>query len=239
MALEPRSQVEAEGRLQEVVGRGLSLPVTALVSLGLLVVAGCAPPTAAESAQKDMQIFNRESTVERLVERGRGFAAVGDYTRAEEYLAAALEQGANPRKVLPQLIEICVHTGKFRSAIQHAENHLRRHPDDVRTRFVAATLHAALNETREAQKQLQTVVEVRPNEAKAYYALGVLARDNEDAVAADRNFREYLRLEPNGEHVEEARAALLKKVPVPSSPADPPGATPLAPPTIPPPQVIQ
>ena len=234
MALEPRSQVEAEGRLQEVIGRGLSL----LLTIAPLAAAGCAPPTPAESAQKDMAVFNRESTIERLVDRGRGFAAVGDYTRAEEYLAAALEQGADPRKILPQLIEICVHTGKFRSAIQHAENHLRRHPDDVRTRFVAATLHAALNETREAQKQLQTVIEVRPNEAKAHYALGVLARDTEDAGAADRHFREYLRIEPNGDHAEEARAALLKKVPV-ASPVDPPGTLPGAAPTIPPPQVIQ
>lgn len=212
MALEPRSQVEAEGRHEEVVAGALCL----LLAFGAF---GCAPPTPAENAQKDMQVFKRESSVERLVERGRGFAAVGDYTRAEEYLAAALEQGADARKVLPELLEICVHTGKFRSAIQHAENHLRRHPDDVRTRFVVATLYAALNETREAKKQLQTVVEVRPNEAKAHYALGVLARDaDQDVVAADRHFREYLRIEPNGDHAEEARASLLKKVPNPVPP---------------------
>jgi tetratricopeptide (TPR) repeat protein len=215
MALEPRSQVEAEGRHEEVVAGALCL----LLAFGAF---GCAPPTPAEAAQKDMQVFKRESSVERLVERGRGFAAVGDYTRAEEYLAAALEQGADARKILPELLEICVHTGKFRSAIQHAENHLRRHPDDVRTRFVVATLYAALNETKEAKKQLQTVVEVRPNEAKAHYALGVLARDaDQDVVAADRHFREYLRIEPNGDHAEEARGSLLKKIPNPAPPEVP------------------
>ncbi|MBS2014649.1 MAG: tetratricopeptide repeat protein [Deltaproteobacteria bacterium] len=160
--------------------------------------------------------MNRETTHDRLVERGRAFAAVGDYTRAEEYLAAALDQGADARKVLPQLLEICVQTGKFRSAIQHGENHLRKHPDDVRTRFVVATLYAALNENKAAKKQLQTVVEVRPNEARAHYVLGVLAREDEDAVSADRHFREYLRIEPNGDHAEEARASLLKKVPTPA-----------------------
>lgn len=210
MALEPRTQVEAEGRLEE----GVALLI-ALVS-GALAIAGCAPPTPAESAQKDMQIMNRETTHDRLVERGRAFAAVGDYTRAEEYLAAALDQGADARKVLPQLLEICVQTGKFRSAIQHGENHLRKHPDDVRTRFVVATLYAALNENKAAKKQLQTVVEVRPNEARAHYVLGVLAREDEDAVGADRHFREYLRIEPNGDHAEEARASLLKKVPTPA-----------------------
>ena len=36
-----------------------------------------------------------------------------------------------------------------------------------------------------------------------------------DAISFDRHFREYLRIEPNGDHAEEARASLLKKVPNP------------------------
>lgn len=215
MALEPGSQVEAEGRYEEVVAAARLAWLCAAVCFGTF---GCGPATPAERAQQDLQTFRRESTEDKLIERGRAFAAVGDHTRAEEYLAAALEQGADPKKVLPQLLEVCVQTGKYRSAIQHAENHLRRHPDDVRTRFVVGTLYAAIGETKDAKRELQTVVQTRPNEARAHYALAVLARDEQDAISADRHFREYLRIEPNGTHAEEARASLLKKVPAPEVP---------------------
>jgi len=186
--------------------------VVGVVVLAMMV--GCGPATPAEKAEADMATLNREASKSNLIERGRAFAAVGDHTRAEEYLAAALERGANPREVMPMLLQVCVQTGRYRSAIQHAENHLRRHPDDTITRFVVGTLYAAVGETKEAKAALNTVIEERPNEAKAHYALAVLARDTDnDAVSADLHFREYLRIEPNGSHAEEARASLLKRMP--------------------------
>ncbi len=158
--------------------------------------------------------MQRESTADKLADRGRGFAAVGDTTRAEEYLAAALDQGADPKQVLPLLLQVCVSTGRYRAAIQHAETHLHKHPDDVRTRFVLGTLYAALGENKPARENLEVVVEQRPNDSNAHYALAVLARDAEnDMVDADRHFREYLRLEPNGSHAEEAKSSLLKRMP--------------------------
>jgi tetratricopeptide (TPR) repeat protein len=178
------------------------------------LIVACGPPTPAEKAQADMATFRREATTDNLVDRGKAFAAIGDTTRAEEYLAAALDQGADPQKVIPVLLQVCVQTGRYRSAIQHAENHLRKHPDDVRTRFVLGTLYAAIGDTKDAKSALETVVGERPNEARAHYALAVLARDTEnDVVMADRHFREYLRIEPNGSHAEEARASLLKRMP--------------------------
>ncbi len=161
-----------------------------------------------------METFRKEATTNNLLDRGRAFAAVGDTTRAEEYLAAALDQGADAREVMPLLFEVCVRTGRYRSAIQHGENHLRKHPDDVRTRFIVGTLYVAIGETKEAKSNLEAVATARPNDAKAHYALAVLARDNEnDVVEADRQFREYLRIEPNGAQAEEARASLLKRMP--------------------------
>ena len=161
-----------------------------------------------------MATFKKEATTDKLVDRGRAFAAVGDTTRAEEYLAAAIDQGADPREVLPLLLQVCVQTGRYRSAIQHAENHLRKHPTDMRTRFIVGTLYVAIGETKDAKNALDMVVTAQPDDSKAHYALAVLARDNEsDVVAADRHFREYLRIEPNGAHAEEARASLLKRMP--------------------------
>jgi uncharacterized protein HemY len=158
--------------------------------------------------------MRNEATADKLLDRGKGFAQLGDSTRAEEYLAAALEAGADPKEVMPLLLSVCVQTGRYRSAIQHAEGQLRKHPDDVRTKFVLGTLYAAVGDNKEARSTLEAVVVARPNDSKAHYALAVLARDaDNDLVVADQHFREYLRLEPNGAHAEEAKASLLKKVP--------------------------
>lgn len=181
-----------------------------------------------------MAQVRKESDAKTLVERGKAFAAIGDHTRAEEYLASGIEAGADPRDVLPLLMDVCVKTGRYRSAIQHGENHLRKHPHDMRTRVMVGALYAAINESKQAKAQLEQVVKAEPSaedfagaparepapagpvrlQAQAHYLLAVVARDNDnDVVGADRHFREYLKIEPNGEHAEEARAALLKKVP--------------------------
>ncbi|MDB4943900.1 MAG: hypothetical protein JWP97_3434 [Labilithrix sp.] len=187
------------------------------VASGLVIVASvaaCGPSTPAEKAQADMATFQKESSTSNLVERGKAFWAIGDTTRAEDYLSAALDQGADPRIVMPMLMKICVQTGRYRSGIQHAENHLRKHPEDVRTRFVLGTLYAAIGETKDAKDALEKVIAERPDEPSAHYALAVLARDNEnDVVGADQHFREYLRIEPQGSHAEEAKASLLKRMP--------------------------
>jgi tetratricopeptide (TPR) repeat protein len=176
-------------------------------------VFGCTQ-TPVEKAERDLQAMRAEHSKETLAERGKAFAAVGDLTRGEEYLAAALDQGASPKEILPLLLDVCVRGGRYRSAIQHAENHLRRNPHDYATRLVVGTLYAALGEEKEAKDALEQVVEARPNDAQAHYVLAVLARDNEnDVISADRHFREYLRIEPNGSHAEEARASLLKRMP--------------------------
>lgn len=166
-----------------------------------------------------MAKMKNEQTPDKLLDRGKAFANIGDATRAEEYLVAALEAGASPKDVMPLLLQVCIQTGRYRSGVQHAENQLRRHPDDVRTRFVLGTLQAALGDSKEAHATLERVLAQRPNDPKAHYTLAVLARDAEsDVVTADRHFREYLRLEPNGQHAEEARESLLKRVPEPPQP---------------------
>ena len=200
-----------------------------------------------------MASVRRESDAKTLVERGKAFAAIGDHTRAEEYLASGIEAGADPRDVLPLLMDVCVKTGRYRSAIQHGENHLRKHPHDMRTRVMVGALYAAINESSRAKEQLEQVV--RPDafpiattspdaggrsaepssngpvrlQAQAHYLLAVVARDSDnDVVGADRHFREYLRIEPNGSHAEEAQAALLKRVPSTSDSSPPPPARPPA-----------
>lgn len=170
---------------------------------------GCAR-NRADTTAENLRTFHREQAPKTLVERGRAFAATGDLTRAEEYLGAALEQGAEPRTVIPLLLAVCIQDGRIRLAVQYAEDYLRSHPNDAHTRFVLGTLYAALGETEHAEKELRRVLREKEDEAQAHYALAVLLRDRGDTQGAEEQFRDYLRKEPRGPYAEEARASLAR-----------------------------
>jgi tetratricopeptide (TPR) repeat protein len=173
---------------------------------------GCATATKTK-VERDIQKVQVESTTEKLVARGKAFAQIGDNTRAEQYFAAALDQGADPKETLPLLLHVCVSEGRYRVAIDYAEPQLKKHPEDYRLRFVIASLYATVGDTHTAVEQLQQVARAQPEHAEAHYALARLLRDEEgDVVNADLHFREYLRLRPAGPHADEARASLLKSV---------------------------
>jgi tetratricopeptide (TPR) repeat protein len=206
----------------------------AALAVGFSVaVLGCAS-TPGERMMADVKSFQADQKPELLFERGKAFAAVGDMTRAEEYLAAAMDAGYDPRKVMPLLLDACTRDNRYRVAIQYAQNYLRRYPGDMNTWFVVGTLHAAMGEAAPAEEALLRVQKVRPEDPNVQFALGVLYRDlRADPVRADAHFRAYLRLAPNGEHVGEARANLLKQVQpegamTPSSGPGPVNTTPAA-----------
>ncbi len=188
------------------------LVVGALVTLPVAGV-GCIQTPAAK-VKADMAVMKREGTGDKLVDRGKAFASVGDTTRAEQYFAAAMASGADERIVVPLILNVCAQDGRYRVAIQYAEAYLKSHPGDLRVRFVLGTLYSAVNEADPARAALSTVVDARPEDAEAHFALGVLLRDSDhDLAGADKQFREYIRLNPRGSHAEEAQASLLKSVP--------------------------
>jgi len=176
---------------------------------------GCAPtPGSAADVKARMATMKKEDTHEKLLDRGKAFASMGDTTRAEQYFAAAIAQGGNEPAIEPLLLSVCIADGRYRVAIEYAEQYLKAHPADLRVRFLLGTLYEAVGEGAAARSNLQTVVEAHPEDPDAHYALAVLARDGDhDPVSADQHFREYLRLKPRGPHAEEAQASLLKSVP--------------------------
>jgi tetratricopeptide (TPR) repeat protein len=162
----------------------------------------------------NLQTFNSERTPEKLIARGKAFAAVGDTTRAEEYYAAALDAGAADKDVVPLLLEVCVRDQRYRAAIEYARSYVERHPDDIRGRYILGTLYQAVGDGKSARSELEVVVSKAPEQADPHFALALVLRDDErDLVAAEGQFREYLRLAPNGAHAEEARASLMRVVP--------------------------
>jgi tetratricopeptide (TPR) repeat protein len=177
-------------------------------------MARCGPPPTTNNVKVEMQTMNREQAPDKLVERGKAFAAFGDLTRAEQYLAAALDQGSDPKVVLPLLLKVCVDARRYRAAIDYGENQLKKHPQDIKLRVLLGNLYSAIDEPGRAQEQFETVLAQSPNEAEVHFGLAVILRDtHKDLVQADRHFREYLRLNPKGSHADEARGSLLKSVP--------------------------
>jgi tetratricopeptide (TPR) repeat protein len=188
-----------------------------LSALALLGTQACAP-TPAQQVARDAHVVETERTPEKLVARGEGFAQLGDLTRAEQYLAAALEAGADPKTVLPTLLRICIIGHRYRVAIGYATTYLDEHPEDAHLRFVVAELRAALDDGDGARKDLARVLETEPENAGAHFAYAKLLRDGlDDVLGADAEFRRYLALAPSGEHAEEAKGALLRLVTVPVS----------------------
>lgn len=156
--------------------------------------------------------LQREASAVQLAERGRGFAAVGDLTRAEQYFSASLDAGADARTVLPQLLRVCVAARRYRVGVEHARRYLREDPSDDRLRFLLGVLEAAVGDRDAALRELQVLLENHPDDAEGHYALAVLLRDQaDDVVDADAHFRAYIRLSPEGAHAADARASLLKE----------------------------
>jgi len=183
-----------------------------LVILGTSVMVGCGAAPG-DRVARDLSTARKESTPDKLVARGRAFAGVGDLTRAEQYLAAAIEAGAPADKTLPELLRVCVAAGHERAAIDYAAPQLRRHPSDVRLRFVVAELRAVTGDASGARADLELVVAGEPDAPAPHYAFARLLRDQlGDPLGADREFRAYLRAAPSGDHAEEARANLLRPV---------------------------
>jgi tetratricopeptide (TPR) repeat protein len=196
----------------------MNLYCTALAMLAwVTLTAGCAEAPGAKTAaevQADAKTVSAESTPEKLFARGRAFAMVGDFTRAEQYLAAALAKGAPSKSVLPLLLKVCIAEQRYRVAISYAETELKKAPRNNPLRFVVASLYATIGDTKVAREQMERVIESDPDDASVRYALAVLLRDDErDVGSADAHFRAYLRLDPKGPHAEEARGSLLRTVP--------------------------
>lgn len=175
-----------------------------------LALAGCA-----SSAVKRTRTPTEEKAeaAAALVQKGREFAEGGDVLRAQEYFTSALKAGADEKVVLPLLLRVCVAERNYRLAIEFAESSLARNPKNSRLRLLAGTLHASVGDTARSRERLERAADELANEADVQFTVAVSFRDDaNDVVMADKYFRRYLALAPNGEHAEEAKGSLMEQV---------------------------
>jgi len=174
----------------------------------------CAPKPKESKVARDIKIVREENKPENLFEKGKTFHQIGDLTRAEQYYAAAMQQGYPPEKVLMPLLQVCTEANRFQVAIEYAEPILSKNPRNHRLRMIVASLYRAVGHNARARSYYEIALDDEPNDATGHYLLAVLLRDEfRDLVNADKHFREYLRIEPTGSHAKEATGSLLKEVP--------------------------
>ena len=177
----------------------------------LLGAAGCAP--APTGAADRAAVMRQGQSRDELVARGRAFASIGDLTRAEQYLSAALRQGADVKSVLPLLVHVCVQAGRYRVAADYLQAYGAADPENQQLHMLSGLLEAAVGDREVARHEYETVLRANPDDAAAHYALAILLRDTSDAADANEHFRAYLRLAPSGEHAAEARASIAAAKP--------------------------
>jgi tetratricopeptide (TPR) repeat protein len=155
-----------------------------------------------------------EPTAEQYLQVAEAAQRMGDPLRAQQYLTSALRAGADERVVIPRLLVLYVGDGQYRVAVDQCENYLRRHPDDRKVRLLLSTLYTAVGDADRAVAEYERVLSDAPNDAYAHFAMATLLHDRGGASArADEHYRAYLGLQPNGEHADEARGLLLRRVP--------------------------
>jgi tetratricopeptide (TPR) repeat protein len=183
-------------------------PASFLCAALLALALGCAEAQHPASPQP------RALSAAQLLEIAALLEARGDALRSGQYLSLAIERGASQARVVPQLLRLYVRDGQYRLAVERAENYLRGHPRDVRTRFILGSLYLGLGMNERAAQQYQLVLAAAPERADAHFALASLLREQgRDLARADSHFRAYLQLNPRGAHAEEARSALLQELP--------------------------
>jgi tetratricopeptide (TPR) repeat protein len=176
-----------------------------------LLLAGC---STRDARQKNVpNQANEDTNPKELFARGSASAAVGDMTRAEQYFVAALRAGGDESAITRRLLVVCAAEQRYPVALDYADTYLRHHPTDSELRFARASLYAATGERGRAVEDLERVVSEKPDWPDAHYELATILRENGTSLlSADRHYREYLRLSPNGSYAETARGYLLKSV---------------------------
>jgi tetratricopeptide (TPR) repeat protein len=172
-----------------------------------LVLSACGAAGSAPAGPANASRPSSPSDATELVRRGRAAADQGDSVRAEQYLALAIERGADPSVVLPTLLQVCLSSSRLRAALGHAEPYLRDNPEDDALRYLVATIHLGLGQEAEARSELELLRERSAAGAPAHYLLGIIDA-RRDPVAARDHFRAYLELTPKGRHAAEVRSRL-------------------------------
>jgi tetratricopeptide (TPR) repeat protein len=199
-------------------------------SLLLIFVAGCALTTLLAGCAANGPNEKQASPLEKKLSDnpndravnlrlGEEAEATGDTLRAEQYYLRAEALGVPEDEMIPRLLRVLVKAQRYDEALEKCKKRLDVKPEDRATRYVEAALYMAVDRPKEAEKELDSLVRTKPDDADAYLALGRLYKDIGDQRARPM-FEKYLALAPNGEAAAQVRYELAEPAPA-EQPHDP------------------
>jgi tetratricopeptide (TPR) repeat protein len=188
-----------------------------LVSFGVTACGGGATarrdPSSPSAQRAEPTVKEKKAAAVELYRLGQEQRRIGDTLRAEEYFASALDSGGDADIILPELMRVSIAGMRYQSAIRYFEDYGRQMSRQRRATFgvVAGVLFLGVEQPDEARRIFEESLRLEPNNARGQFLLAELLREEyADFAASDVHYREYLRLEPNGENAVLARAGLLK-----------------------------
>jgi tetratricopeptide (TPR) repeat protein len=169
----------------------------------LLLLDGCASSRAGRpEPELGSDPLEKVSAAE-LYQRGIRFRTAGDFIRAEQYLAAAMDRGYPADKVVPVLIDVCLVSSRTHAALRHARAHLTSHPQDWRLRYLVASLEYTVGNHEAARAEAERLLDEHPEQAEPHYLMALTESNQQRAID---HLRRYLEAQPDGPNAVDARA---------------------------------
>jgi len=126
-------------------------------------------------------------------------AKSGDYyTAASEYQKVLNEDPNNPDAIIG-LADAYSSIRQYKQAVELYKKYLTSHPEHFHVQYNYASALANMGKEDDAIIEYQRAIELNPNYADSYYALGAVLL-SKDTHQARTNWRKYLELRPQGEY---------------------------------------
>ncbi|XP_052833233.1 protein O-mannosyl-transferase TMTC3 isoform X2 [Octopus bimaculoides] len=143
-------------------------------------------------------ITMRADYVKAYMSRGEVLVRLGRLEEAKEQYRIALHYEQSDADIYYNIGVVNLEQKNLLEANTFFEQALRLNPDHQQTLFNSALLLQDLGNPvyrPEAMRRLLHLLELKPNDAKAYYCLAILAADNKEFIKAKNWFQEAIRLE--------------------------------------------
>ncbi|GAB1605655.1 protein O-mannosyl-transferase TMTC3-like [Argonauta hians] len=173
--------------------------LNAFINLASLISRNGSRLKEAEKLYKSA-ITMRPDYVKAYMSRGELLVRLGRLEEARDQYHIALHYQKSDADIYYNIGVVSLELKNLQEANVYFEHALRLNPDHQQTLFNSALLLQHLGDPLdrpEAMRRLLHLLELKPNDAKAFYCLAILAADNKEFLKAKQWFIQAIKLEDN------------------------------------------